>query len=46
MTEKELSGYAWDEKAAKVGDEKPIKVADHSVDALRYFVNTGLGRWR
>jgi PBSX family phage terminase large subunit len=46
MTVKELSGYAWDEQAAKTGDEKPIKVADHSVDALRYFVNTALGKWR
>lgn len=35
----EMSGYVWDAKAALVGDDKPLKVNDHSVDALRYLCN-------
>lgn len=41
----EMGTYAWDEKAAQRGEEKPIKQADHSCDALRYFVNS-LPDWR
>lgn len=41
----EMGTYAWDEKAAERGEEKPIKVADHSCDALRYYVNS-LPTWR
>jgi PBSX family phage terminase large subunit len=33
---REAPGYIWDEKALKVGDEQPVKTADHSLDALRY----------
>lgn len=33
----EAGGYVWDEKAT---EEKPIKVADHAMDATRYFVKT------
>lgn len=41
MTCKEMQSYAWDEKALQTsGREKPIKVADHSCDALRYFAQT------
>lgn len=41
----EMGTYSWDEKAAMRGEEKPIKTADHSLDALRYFVNS-LPSWR
>lgn len=35
-TIKEFAGYVWDEKAAERGEDKPVKVADHCMDALRY----------
>lgn len=35
-TVRELEGYAWDKKE----EDKPIKVEDHCMDALRYFVRT------
>ena len=41
----ELQGYAWDEKAGLIGDEKPIKARDHGPDALRYQINS-LPDWR
>jgi hypothetical protein len=34
---KEAQGYVWDDKA---GEDKPIKEADHYMDATRYFVRT------
>lgn len=34
---KEAEGYAWDEQS---GEDKPIKVNDHLMDATRYFVKT------
>jgi PBSX family phage terminase large subunit len=36
----ERSAYIWDEKAAKLGEEKPVKEHDHAMDALRYFCKT------
>ncbi|MEU6441359.1 PBSX family phage terminase large subunit [Streptomyces sp. NPDC047046] len=42
----ELPGYVWDEKAAEKGEDKPVKVADHSVDALRYAVHSTAHEWR
>ena len=37
----EHQSYVWDDKALQnSGKEKPIKVADHTCDALRYFVAT------
>ena len=42
----EMQSYVWDEKAAQRGEEKPVKQLDHGVDALRYFVNTVLPKWR
>jgi PBSX family phage terminase large subunit len=36
----ERSAYVWDEKAANRGEEKPVKQADHALDALRYVVKT------
>lgn len=39
-TFREFSSYIWDEKAAKRGEDKPVKQNDHQMDADRYFVNT------
>lgn len=33
----ELEGYVWDEKSL---EDKPVKVNDHAMDALRYCVST------
>lgn len=35
-TIKEFGGYVWDTS----GDDKPLKINDHAMDALRYFVRT------
>lgn len=42
----EMPGYSWDDDAAEKGDDKPIKLEDHSVDALRYGVRTTEALWR
>lgn len=42
----ELPGYSWDDKAAERGEDKPVKVADHFCDALRYVVATTQPLWR
>lgn len=43
-TAEEFQAYVWDEKAAERGEDKPVKVNDHCMDAVRYFVTTILGR--
>lgn len=43
-TADEFQSYVWDEKAAEHGEDRPVKVNDHCMDAVRYFVNTILGR--
>jgi PBSX family phage terminase large subunit len=42
----EMSTYAWDEKAQERGEDKPMKVADHGPDALRYASMRVFGRRR
>lgn len=42
----ELQSYVWDTKAAMMGVERPLKVQDHAPDALRYYANTWLPKWR
>lgn len=42
----EIPGYSWDDDAADKGEDKPIKVDDHSCDALRYGVRTTEALWR
>ncbi|MFB0841796.1 PBSX family phage terminase large subunit [Paenibacillus oleatilyticus] len=37
---KERASYVWDEKAGQKGKEKPLKLADHAMDTVRYFVKT------
>ncbi len=41
----ELYSYVWDEKAALIGEDAPVKEQDHGPDALRYYVNS-LPSWR
>lgn len=36
---REILGYVWDE-AGKMDKEKPLKMNDHAVDAMRYWVKT------
>ena len=43
---KEFPGYSWDPKATARGEDSPLKVADHSLDALRYAVATTETEWR
>lgn len=42
----EMPGYSWDDKAAERGEDSPIKVADHGIDAARYAVYTTRTTWR
>lgn len=42
----EFPSYVWDDKASEKGEDKPIKVADHALDALRYSVATTEALWR
>lgn len=42
----EIPGYSWDDKAARRGEDKPIKVADHSLDASGYAIRSSAGLWR
>lgn len=42
----EIPGYSWDDKAAKLGEDKVKKGADHSLDAGRYAVASTYPEWR
>lgn len=42
----EAPGYSWDPKATEDGHDKPLKVADHSLDAGRYAITTTERLWR
>lgn len=42
----EMSEYSWDPKASEKGEDKPMKVADHSVDAIRYAITSTETNWR
>lgn len=39
-TIREIEGYVWDDKKAKMGEDAPVKKADHAVDAIRYCLAT------
>ena len=45
-TIEESTGYAWDEKAVALGEDKPVKVNDDCPDALRYDCMDRFGAWR
>lgn len=42
----ELPTYAWDDKAAARGEDKPLQINDHAIDALRYALVTTETHWR
>lgn len=41
----ELPGYVWDPAKAEKGEDAPLKVADHSLDALRYGTMAARAEW-
>lgn len=41
----EAPGYSWDPTAQLAGQDKPLKTADHSCDAVRYIVATTQRLW-
>jgi len=43
---REMPGYSWDPKETLLGKDKPIKVADHAIDSLRYGLVTTENIWR
>ena len=43
---RELGLYLWDDKATQRGEEKPLKVNDHAMDAMRYLCRTIMPDWR
>ncbi|MFJ4653876.1 PBSX family phage terminase large subunit [Nocardia sp. NPDC088792] len=42
----EAPEYRWDPKATEQGQDAPIKIDDHSADAVRYIVTTTERIWR
>ncbi|MDJ1136226.1 PBSX family phage terminase large subunit [Streptomyces iconiensis] len=42
----ELPGYSWDPKATERGEDAPLKIDDHSADALRYVLHSTAHEWR
>jgi len=42
----EMPSYAWDDKAAEKGEDKPIKIADHGIDSTRYVTYTTRALWQ
>ncbi|GMA31591.1 PBSX family phage terminase large subunit [Litorihabitans aurantiacus] len=43
---REIPGYSWDPKKTEKGEDAPIKVADHALDAWRYGLVTTERLWR
>lgn len=41
---REFESYVWDSKSIKMGVDKPIKMRDHCLDALRYALFTKWGQ--
>lgn len=37
---REIQGYVWCDRAAKKGEDEPVKQNDHAIDALRYAIYT------
>lgn len=45
-THSELQTYSWDKNKQKLGEDAPLKQHDHTADALRYFCETIVPKWR
>ncbi|MGI5293163.1 PBSX family phage terminase large subunit [Nonomuraea polychroma] len=41
----EVGSYAWDDKKAERGEDAPVKVDDHALDAVRYALHTTQAAW-
>jgi PBSX family phage terminase large subunit len=41
----EVTEYAWDPKATEEGEDEPIKLNDHSLDAARYIIRSTRQIW-
>ncbi|HUR07011.1 MAG TPA: PBSX family phage terminase large subunit [Nonomuraea sp.] len=41
----EVGSYAWDDKRAEKGDDVPVKLDDHALDAARYGLHTTQAAW-
>lgn len=41
----EIPGYVWDTKASEKGEDKPVKLDDHAIDALRYAIHSTRALW-
>jgi PBSX family phage terminase large subunit len=37
---REIENYTWDTRKAKMGEDAPVKKADHAIDATRYALST------
>ncbi len=37
---KEIQNYVWDTKKSNMGEDEPVKIGDHAIDALRYAIYT------
>jgi len=42
----EIPGYSWSETHAERGEDVPVKVDDHAVDALRCGIATTRAMWQ
>lgn len=42
----EVGGYSWDDAARLKGEDKPVKVDDHHLDAGRYAIRTTRSVWQ
>lgn len=42
----EFPGYSWDPRATERGEDAPLKVDDHSCDAIRYALHSTAHEWR
>ncbi|RJL21130.1 PBSX family phage terminase large subunit [Bailinhaonella thermotolerans] len=41
----EIGSYCWDEAKADKGEDHPVKIDDHSLDAARYGLHTTAAAW-
>ena len=37
---REIEGYVWHPKCKEKGEDEPLKLNDHAIDAMRYALNT------
>ncbi|MDF5756641.1 PBSX family phage terminase large subunit [Spongiactinospora sp. TRM90649] len=42
----EIGGYGWDDKKVERGEDAPVKLDDHALDAGRYLLRTTQAAWQ